>query len=100
MFNMNEIIVANYASQVAVGMQVYDANGAKIGTVQQYDLSDGWFQTEKGLLFPQDRYIPFNAIDRIGPSGIYLSVTKEYIKDMYDQPPLVDVDVVAGPDGA
>jgi hypothetical protein len=96
---MAEIIVEN-ASQVAIGMEVYDANGAKIGTVQQCDLTNGWFQTEKGIFFPQDRYIPFNVIDRIGPSGIYLTVTKDYIKDMYNQPPTVDVDVVAGSGGA
>jgi hypothetical protein len=41
-----------------------------------------------------------SAINRIGPTGIYLNVTKEYVKDTYNQPPLVDVDVVAGPAGA
>ncbi len=97
---MDEIIVENFASQIANGMAVYDANGDKIGTVQQYDLTNGWFETEKGVFFPRDRYIPFSAIDRIGPSGIYLSVTKDYISDMYDQPPFVNVDVVAGPAGA
>jgi hypothetical protein len=97
---MNEIIVENIGSQVAYGMPVYDANGDKIGTVQQYDLSAGWFLTEKGLFFSGDRYIPVSAIDRIGPSGIYLSVTKGYVKEMYNRPPMVDVDVMAGPDGA
>jgi hypothetical protein len=97
---MDEIIVENIGSQIAYGMTVYDANGDKIGTVQQYDLSNGWFQTEKGVFFPQDRYIPFSAMRGISPNGIYLNVTKEYVKDMYNQPPLVDVDVVAGPDGA
>ena len=97
---MGEIIVESFGSQVANGMAVYDSSGAKIGTVQQYDVANGWLQTEKGVLFLRDRYIPFSAIDRIGPTGIYLSVTKEYVNDMYDQPPTVDVDVVAGPAGA
>ena len=40
---MDTIIVENFASQIANGMAVYDANGDKIGTVQQYDLTTGWF---------------------------------------------------------
>jgi hypothetical protein len=97
---MDEIIVENIGGEVANGMAVYDATGAKIGTVQQYDLTNGWFQTEKGFFFPRDCYVPFSAINRIGPTGIYLNVTKEYVKDTYNKPPLVDVDVVAGPAGA
>src|SRR5260370_568635 len=97
---MREIVVENFESQIANGMAVYDANGDRIGTVQQYDLTNGWFQTEKGVLFPRDRYIPFSAIDRIGPNGIYLSVTTAYVNDMYDEPPFVNVDVVVGPAGA
>jgi hypothetical protein len=97
---MAEIIVGKFGSQVANGMEAYDVNGDKIGAVLQVDLPNGWFQTEKGIFFARDRYIPFSAIDRIGPSGIYLSVTRDYVKDMYDQPPFVTVDVVAGLDGA
>jgi hypothetical protein len=97
---MAEIIVERFGSQIANGMEVYDVNGDKIGAVLQVDRTNGWLQTEKGIFFPRERYIPFSAIDRIGPSGIYLTVTKDYVKDMYDQPPMVDVDLVAGPDGA
>ncbi|MDB5077326.1 MAG: hypothetical protein JWO42_3505 [Chloroflexi bacterium] len=97
---MEEINVDNFGSQVAFGMAVHEANGEKIGTVQQVELTNGWFQTEKGALFPRDRYIPFSAIDRIGPSGIYLNVTKDYVKAMLEKPPSVNVDVVDGPAGA
>jgi hypothetical protein len=86
MLIMDEIIVENPGSQIAYGMAVYDANGEKIGSVEQIDLTNGWLMTEKGVLFLRDRYIPFSAIDRVGPSGIYLTVTKEYVKDSYDQP--------------
>jgi hypothetical protein len=50
-------------------------------------------------VFPRDRFIPFSAIDYLGPAGIYLSVTKEYVQEMYNQPPMVEVDLVAGPAG-
>jgi hypothetical protein len=40
-------------------MAVYAAHAEKIGTVQQVDLTNGWFQTEKGVLFARDRWIPF-----------------------------------------
>jgi hypothetical protein len=97
---MDEIIVENFGRQIALGMTVYDVNGHTIGKVEQYDRTNGWLQTEKGGFLPHDRYIPFAAIDRIGPSGIYLTVTKDYVKEKYDRPPMVDVDVVAGPAGA
>jgi len=100
MRSMEEIIVKDFGSQVANGMAVFDSKGDKIGTVQQYDITNGWFQTEKGLFFTRDRYIPFSAIDHISPTGMYLSVTKDYAKDNYDQPPFVDVDVEPGPGGA
>jgi len=90
----------NLASQVAKGLAVYDSDGDRIGTVQQYDLTRGWFQTEKGGLFPKDRYIPFSAIAYIDGSGAHLAVSRDYVKEMYDRPPMVDVDVVAGPAGA
>jgi hypothetical protein len=96
---MEEINVENVGSQGAYGIAVYDASGEKIGTVQQVDYINGWFQTEKGALFLRDRYIPFSAVDRVRPSGIYLTATKDYVKDMCDQPPSVNVDVVAGPAG-
>jgi hypothetical protein len=96
---MAEIIMENLGSQIEVGMDVYDARGDKIGTVQQLDPTNGWFQTENGVVFPRDRYIPFSAIDYLGPAGIYLSGTKDYVKEMYDQSPTVEVDQVAGPAG-
>jgi hypothetical protein len=81
------------------GKPVFDDAGRQIGTVQEYDLPSGWMQIEKGLFFPEDRYIPVSAISRIDPSGIYLSVSKDYVKDAYSRPPTVKLDVVAGPGG-
>jgi len=89
---MNENVAKDVAGQIAIGMAVYDAGGSKIGAVLQFDAVNGWLQSEKGILFPRDRYIPFSAIDHISPTGIYLSVPKDYVKDMFDQAPLVDVE--------
>ena len=96
---MDKKIVDDTGSQIAIGMTVYDDNGDKIGAVHQYDRTRGWLQTEKGGMFPRGRHIPFSAIDRVGPSGIYLSVATDYVDAMYDRPPFVDVDVVTGPGG-
>ena len=94
---MAEIVGEDFGRQIANGMTVYDSAGSRIGTVQQIDRSTGWFSSEKGLLFPRGHYIPFSAIERIGPGGVHLSVTRDYVNDVLGHPPLVDVDVVAGP---
>jgi hypothetical protein len=89
---MAEIIVENIGRQLTYNMAVYDVDGNKIGRVIQYDLNAGYFQTEKGVLFMRDRYIPFSAIAYIDTSGVHLSVNKDYVKDMYEAPPVVEVD--------
>jgi hypothetical protein len=89
-----------FEHNIVKGMPVYAAHAEKIGAVQQVDLTNGWLQTEKGVLFAHDRWIPFSAIERLGPSGIYLSMTKDYIKETYGQPPFIYIDVVAVPTGA
>jgi hypothetical protein len=49
------------AHRLAVGMAVYDASGARLGDVTQYDAARSLFSVESRILF-----VPFSAIQTIG----------------------------------
>jgi hypothetical protein len=75
------------------GMDVYDVEGLKIGEVTRYNKKLGYFETQGTFSGP--RYIPFWAIQSIGPSGCYLNVTKSVVSDVYDHLPAVTPDITA-----
>lgn len=77
--------MANVNEQLLDGMDVYDMEGMKVGKVVRYDKRLGYFETLGAFSGP--RYIPFWAIERIGPSGTYLNVTKSVVSDVYRRMP-------------
>ncbi len=73
---------------IAPGTDVYDTNGEKVGSVQQYDPQAGYILIQKGVLFTKDLYVPTNAIDRTTTDGIRLNLSKDDLKeDRYTAPP-------------
>jgi hypothetical protein len=80
--------------QLLDGMDIYDVDGAKVGTVVRYDKQLGYFETQG--TFSGSRYIPFWALASIGPSGAYLNVTKSTVSDVYNHMPKVTPDLTAG----
>jgi hypothetical protein len=79
--------MADLENQLFDGMDVYDVDGAKIGTVSRYDTALGYFESIGTFSGP--RYIPFAAIERIGPSGAWLNVTKSFASTVYkNMPPI------------
>src|SRR6516225_4100597 len=64
-------------NQIFDGMDIYDVDGTKIGTVTRYDSAIGYLETVGTFSGP--RYIPFAAIERIGPSGAWLNVTRSCV---------------------
>ncbi len=77
--------------QLLDGMDVYDVEGAKIGQVVRYNKNLGYFETMGTFSGP--RYIPFWAIERIGPAGTYLNVTRSVVSEVYNHMPAVEPDV-------
>jgi hypothetical protein len=73
---------------IAPRTDVYDLNGEKIGSVQQYDPQSGYMLVQKGILITKDLYIPTAAIERTTTDGIRLSLSKDELKDdRYTAPP-------------
>lgn len=78
-------------SQILDGMDVFDVDGTKVGKVVRYNKNLGYFETMG--TFSGARYIPFWAIERIGPSATYLNVTKAVVADVYSRMPAVTPDI-------
>jgi hypothetical protein len=78
-------------SQILDGMDVYDVEGTKVGQVVRYNKNLGYFETRGTFSGP--RYIPFWAIESVGPSACYLNVTKTVVADVYDHMPAVTPDI-------
>ncbi len=75
---------------IAPGTDVYDINGDKVGSVEQFNPEAGYLMVQKGLLFIKDLYIPTNAIERITTDGVRLSLSKDELKeDRYTAPPMM-----------
>ena len=66
---------------ITPGTDVYDVNGDKIGSVQQYNPEANCILVQKGMLFKKDLYIPTNDVQRTGTDGIYLDLSKDDLKD-------------------
>jgi hypothetical protein len=79
--------MSSLENQILEGMDIYDVDGTKIGTVIRYDSAVGYFETVGTFSGP--RYIPFAAIERIGPSGAWLNVTKSFVSSAYKNMPPV-----------
>ena len=68
--------------------------GIKVGTVVRYDKTLGYLETLGTFSGP--RFIPFLALESIGPDGAYLNVTKSVVSDIYNHTPSVTPDLTPG----
>jgi hypothetical protein len=69
------------------GMDVFDSDDRKIGRVVGYNRALGYIETEG--TFGGHRYIPFLAVESVGPTGAHLNVTKDTVANVYDHMPAV-----------
>jgi len=92
-----------FSNQVTDGMEVFDANQDKIGTVDEvYDVAEsessasggGYLRVPTGFLgMGTEHHIPFSAIRDVRDARIYLSLPKERLDEMgYDSAPVEDED--------
>jgi len=72
---VNRVDVQQVANQLKSGMEIYDIDGSRVGTITQYDSSLGVMTMERGVFSPKVLFIPFSLISHIYPSDNYLSLT-------------------------
>mgnify|MGYP000008795303 CR=1 FL=1 len=92
-------MMEHFAGQLREGMDVFDVDGEKIGTIGEVYPADtlgetamtgatttaqeGHLKVDTGFLgLGKDLYIPFSAIREVTADGVYLNVEKEGIDGM------------------
>lgn len=81
---------------VTEGTPIYDAAGDKVGVVGGPTGTHNYIVAQKGWLFPKDIYIPLGAIRSAGPNGVYLTLSKDELKDeRYQNRPVAGTEVAA-----
>jgi len=76
----------SFESQVRPGMDVFDVNDEKIGTVAETD--EGYLRVPSGLLgMGGELAIPLTLIHDVAGEAIHLSVTKEQVEELGPQEP-------------
>jgi uncharacterized protein (TIGR02271 family) len=92
-------VAKNFSNQVSDGMDVFDANDDKIGTVHEvYDAAGaeksssggGYLRVPTGFLgLGTEHHIPFSTIHDVRDSHIHLNVAKDRLDEMgYDAAPM------------
>lgn len=60
--------------EIDTGWNVFGADGEKLGSVQ--DVQSRYIVVAKGFFFPEERYVPVEAITRVENEQVYLNVTR------------------------
>jgi hypothetical protein len=69
------------------GLDVYDVESKKIGTVDDYDRSAGYMTVRSNTFSDKDLYIPFSAITHIDPREVFVSRSRDEVHREYSNPP-------------
>src|ERR687886_1140522 len=80
-----------FKNQVRDGMDVFDADDQKVGTVA--DTAEGYLRVPTGLLgMGKERYIPFSAIRSVDGEAIHLSVARDRLDELEDAQAPIEAD--------
>jgi hypothetical protein len=81
---------------VVRGTTVYDAEGKKLGTVDE--VHAGYLKLRKGLIFKKDLYVPAAAVSRLRGDEVHLMTREGEIDALgWDTPPSAAAGGPAGP---
>ena len=78
--------MAVHLSEIHGGWQVFDRDGAKVGTV--YEVGPDYVLVQKGVFSTTNIYLPATAITSTDDEQVRLDVLEHEIKDLgWDVPP-------------
>jgi hypothetical protein len=72
---ISSVDAGSLAGQLAVGMAVYDVDGARLGDITQYDTERSLMVVEKGIFKPTVLFVPFSAIKSIDRDNLSVHLT-------------------------
>ncbi|HET7035520.1 MAG TPA: DUF2382 domain-containing protein [Thermomicrobiaceae bacterium] len=74
-------------TDIQQGWDVMDVNGDKVGDVKE--VNPDYLTVSKGFFFPSERYIPMQDVRSTRDDKVFLSVSKDELKqEGWDQPPV------------
>src|SRR5689334_5740581 len=69
------------------GLDVYDVDSKKIGTIDDYDRSAGYMLVRSNPFADRDLYLPFSIITHIDPREVFVSKSRDAVLREYASPP-------------
>ncbi|HEX6507533.1 MAG TPA: hypothetical protein VF221_07870 [Chloroflexota bacterium] len=69
------------------GLDVYDANSKRVGSVDDFDRVAGYIMVRSNPFADRDLYIPFSIVTHIDPRDLFVSDTKQDLLRKYSDPP-------------
>lgn len=96
MANEQGMIVEDVRRFVSAGMHAFDAEGRRLGDVDQYDGIAGWLSVERLLPSDPELFIPYSRVKTIDPRELYVSLTKDELERDFTSPPARTTVVVPG----
>ena len=76
---LSSVDVGSIVQQLALGMAVYDIEGAHVGDITQYDVPRSLLVVEQGIFRPRVLFVPFSAIQTVDRDvlSVYLNLPKD-----------------------
>jgi hypothetical protein len=81
-------ITEDVAGNIVLGQTIFDNAGARVGSVDDVDRHTGWITAETNPFSDKDLYIPFKLVTSIDPHELYLSQSREKLRQDYSNPPV------------
>lgn len=91
MTNDRDLISSNIATCMERGLDVFDAEGSRVGDIADYDTTLGYMSVRPNPFSERLLYVPFRSITHIDPRGVFLSESVATVNRQYDGPPPVNV---------
>jgi hypothetical protein len=88
MTNREGTITLDIRQYMDYGLDVYDVDSKKVGTVDDYDRATGYMMVRSSSFSDSDLYIPFSLITHIDPREVFVSKSRDELHREYrDRPP-------------
>jgi hypothetical protein len=84
---MDETITEDVRNAVRVGLTVFDADGSRVGYVDQVDKHHGWMLVRAGAADQKKLWIPYRIVKSVDEREIFVTALKAWLEADFDHPP-------------
>ena len=77
-----------------VGLTVYDSDGETVGYVHDVRPDQGWAEVGLAEFEIRKVWLPYRLVERVDQRGVFVSLTKEDLRERFEQPPPLRTEVV------